>query len=623
MLRRYAIPLSLIALVLIVFWPVAGFDFLSYDDGFNITNNWRVTRFSLANLLFFWKGPYENLYIPITYNLWSILARLSEFGSAAKGGVPDPLLFHAVNLLLHSTSALVVLVLLRSLGVGGWAGWGAALVFALHPVQVEAVAWVTGLKDLLSGLFTLVAIWQYTVYARAGQGRHGHRAGPYTLTSLSLALAMLAKPGAVVTPLLLLIIGRLLLERGWRQLFLEITPLLVLVLPVVMVTKFAQPDTRHAWQPDLWQRVLVSGDTLSFYLAKLVLPWSLGPDYGRTPELVLGRGPLLYLTACLPVAVLGASWRVGRKWLAAALLFACALLPVSGLILFDFQNISTVADRYLYVAMLGPALASGWGLARWRTRPARLVFLVLVTLLSAKAFVLVWTWKDSTVFNSHAVRINPRSWVAYNNLGIAEADQGRDREALAAFTASLAANPGYAEAENNLGALYHKLKRDREATTHLQKALDLDPGSFKAAFHLAEIANTRAAQGEAIAYYQKALAAKPDFIEAYNNLGLLLLEDKRPGEALALFRQAVDSCPEHPMLYYNLARSYAELGRREESIAALLKAATVDPTFAPAYRQLGIATGQIVVEHGMLRTGGNGLPKQGEGLSWPLVLQQE
>ena len=588
MLRRQAIPLSLIALVLLVFWPVAGFDFLTYDDGFNVTNNWRVTRPSLTNLLFFWRGPFENLYIPLTYNLWSLLAWL---GTLVSGGqmVPGPTLFHAANLLLHGASSLVVLAILRTLGVGGWAAGGGALIFALHPVQVEAVAWVTGMKDLLSGLFSLLAIRQYTVYAQADQKGGGRGGAPYALAALALVLAMLAKPGAVVTPLLLLIIGRLLLERGWRQLGREILPFAMLAVPVVLVTKLVQPEARHAWQPDLWQRVLVAGDALSFYLAKLVWPISLGPDYGRTLKVVLESGPVLALTALLPLALLTAVWWWGRRRLAAALLFGAALLPVSGLLLFDFQKISTVADRYLYVAMLGPALACGWGLARYRTRSAWLIFGMVAALLAGRSFAQVWTWENSLVFSSHAVRINPQSWVAHNNLGIIKADRGEDSEALAAFAASLAANPEYSEAHNNLGALYHKLKREEEATTHLQRALELDPGSFKSAFHLAEIASRRAAQEEAIAYYRQALAAKPDFVEAYNNLGLLLLAGKRPREALALYQQAVGSCPAHSLLYYNLARSHAELGQREESIAALLKATAIDPQFAQAYRQLSRA----------------------------------
>ncbi|NTV15261.1 MAG: tetratricopeptide repeat protein [Desulfobulbaceae bacterium] len=588
--RPLAIPLSLVALICLVFWPVLGFDFLTYDDGFTIYNNWRVTNFSDENLLYFWRGPYDSLYIPITYNLWALVARLAALFSAGEGWGATPIYFHAANLLTHTASSLVVMVILRALGAGGWAAWGGALFFALHPVQEEAIAWVTGMKDLLSGFFSLLAIWQYTVYSQAAAAEGRGRSLPYGLTALCFVLALLSKPGAVITPLILLIIGRLLQDRGWRQLGVELLPLTMLAVPVVIITKYAQPGSSHAWQPDLWQRLLVKGDAIFFYLTKIVLPYSLGPDYGRSPQVVLNSGPGIYLTALLPLLVLGVIWRWGgKKGLSAALIFLAALLPVSGLLLFDFQSISTVADRYLYLAMLGPALAIGWGLTRYQSKSVWFIFLTVLTLLTGKAFSQVWVWENSTTLSTHAVQLNPKSWVAHNNLGIAKADLGLDQEAIAAFSAALDANPRYAEAHNNLGALYHRQGRQQEATGHLKKALTLNPASHKSAFLLADIHSDQADYEEAITFYQQALAAKPDFIEAYNNLGLLLLNLKRPEEALALYQLGIKSCPDHPMLYFNLARTQAELGNTRAAIAALLQATAIDPEFAPAYHMLSRA----------------------------------
>jgi len=597
--RRLAIPLSLIALTLAVFWPVLGFDFQLYDDGINVYNNWRVTRFSDANLLYFWQSSYDSLYIPVTYNLWALLARLEALFSPAQG--LDPLLFHAANLLLHSANVLLVFVILRSLKVAGWAAWGGALFFALHPVQVAPVAWVTGMKDLLSGFFSLLAIWQYIIHAEAAGDEGKRKKVSYFLTALFLLLAMLAKPSAAATPLLLLIIGRLLLGRTWRQLGREILPLMALTAPVVIMTKLAQPGFHQVWQPDLWQRLLVSGYALCFYLAKVVLPYKLTPDYGKTPQVVLASGPWLYLTIILPSACLGVIWRKGRRWLAPTLIFMVALLPVSGLVPFDFQQISTVADRYLYLAMLGPALAVGWGLARFGRKRVWLIFLTVICILAAKAAAQVWIWESSTTLSTHAVQVNPKSWVAHNNLGIVKAEHALDAEAMAEFAASLAVNPNYADAHNNLGALYHRLNRNQEAEHHLQKALDLNPASYKSAFHLADLHSDQGAYEEAIDYYRQAIAAKPDFVEAYNNLGLILIKLKRPAEARELYLQAVAACPTHPMLYFNLARAEAELGNLRGSSSFLLKAIVADPEFAPAYHQLAHAFRDLGDEEAALR----------------------
>lgn len=589
--RKHPLRLALLlaGLVLVVFLPVCGFEFVNYDDGFNIYNNWRVTQFSWSNLFRFWQAPYEKLYIPLTYTLWSVLDVVADGLGGGQCSALDPTVFHTANLVLHLGCSLAVLAILRRLVINSWAAWAGALLFAVHPVQVEAVAWVTGLKDVFSAFWALLAIWQYLLYCSCPQdGRHARRAWiHYGVLGFCFGLAILAKPGVVIVPLLLLVIGRLWLGRGWRLLALEIIPLVLMTVPVIIMTKGAQPDSGQAWQPELWQRFLVAGDALSYYFYKVVAPARLAPDYGRTPRFVLGHG-WVYFTFLLPVVALALRCRFRRAGgcLVAADIFAVSLLPVLGLVSFDFQNISTVADRYLYLAMLGPGLAIAWALARWRTWQAWLIFVVAVALLIGKTVVQEGHWRNSARLTAHALTVNPQSWVMNNNHGLAMVQAEEYGQAVVSFERAVDANPGYAEAYNNLGALYRQLGQNSDAEDNFHKALELNPKNAKAAFSLARLHRLRHQPMQAIAYYRQAIAAKPDFIEAYNNLGLIYLELNRTHAAVELYGEALRRCPDHPQLHYNLARVYAQLGRRQESISELRRAAAVDPSFAPAYHQL-------------------------------------
>jgi tetratricopeptide (TPR) repeat protein len=590
--RRHPLrlPLLLAGVIVVVFLPVLGHEFVSYDDGINIVHNWRVTQFSWANLLYFWRGSYDNLYIPLTYNLWALLDMAADLCAGGRcSPLSDQKVFHAANLLLHMGCGLVVFAILRRLVANGWAAWAGALLFAVHPVQVESVAWVTGMKDVFSAFWALVAIWQYLLYcAYAVEGRTGRRAYiHYALMGFCFGLAILAKPGVVIVPLLLLVLGRLWLRRGWRLVALEITPLLLMTLPVIIMTKGAQPDSSQAWQPELWQRLLVAGDALGFYAYQVLAPHTLGPDYGRTPRFVLDQH-WVYLTALPVLALLVARclWRRAGRLLVAADIFVVSLLPVLGLVSFDFQNISTVADRYLYLAMLGPGLAIAWALARWRTWRAWGVILVVIVVLAGKTMVQSAHWQDSSTLTAHALTVNPRSWVMNNNQGLAMAQAEHYEEAIAAFERALAANPDYGEAYNNLGALYRQLLQNSDAMENFKKALAINPANAKAAFSLAILHRVRHQPLQAIDYYRQAIAAKPDFLEAYNNLGLIYLELNRSHAAMEVYQQALLSCQDHPQLRYNLARTYAELGRQQESIAELRRAVAVDPSFALAYHQL-------------------------------------
>ncbi len=286
MARRCIIPLVLIVATLAVFGPVWNHDFVVLDDGVNIIDNPFLQPPSFSNALHLWKTPYKSMYIPVTYSAWAALARLSEiFEPGGSGGKLDPRLFHAANVLLHLLCVVLVFVILRMIVRADWAACGGALFFALHPIQVEPVAWATGLKDLLCGLLSLTAVWQYLRYAmpvspqdESGSGQGGRISAGTTIDSpkrrylhyglalLAFLLALLSKPAAVVVPLLVWILDVCCLRRPVRENSVALAGWIAVAVPVVVLTQSVQADTVNSFTTALWTRPLVAADAVTFYL---------------------------------------------------------------------------------------------------------------------------------------------------------------------------------------------------------------------------------------------------------------------------------------------------------------------------------------------------------------------
>src|SRR5437870_4658227 len=325
--KRLVIGL-LIALPLAVFWQTRNFYFV-WDDEVNVAKNPYLTALTLSNVKQFWQKPYESLYIPITYTVWAGIApfaRLSTGSYYADELNPKP--FHLTNLALHILNTFIVFTILAMLVRNDWAACAGALFFALHPVQVEPVAWITGMKDVLSSLLSLVAIWQYLSYSKAkmslaltGSNKRGKsNSDPektaklegkaklhYIAATAVFIAAMLAKPTAVVTPAIALLLDYWALKRPLRDSALALAGWLVLAIPLVVGTKLAQPESELEFVTPLWARPLVAADALAFYLYKLSLPLSVAPDYGRVPELVIEK-KWIYFTWAVPCAVAVLIW---------------------------------------------------------------------------------------------------------------------------------------------------------------------------------------------------------------------------------------------------------------------------------------------------------------------------
>ncbi len=477
--RPVLLGLFLVLACAAVFGETGRHGFVRWDDEINVYQNPYLNPVTPAHLAHFWLGTgmgegADTVYRPVVYTAYALIAlgaRTAPYTTDSQLATLDARPFHAANLLLHALNVLLVFGLLRRLtrqdrtAAQDWAAGAGALLFAVHPLQVESVAWVTGLTDLMGAFFSLLALWEHVLWRDTG--RRGHRA----LAALWFLLALGSNPSSVTLPLVALAVDHWLLGRAWRDGSEALAWWVPLAGAAVLITRHAEPVTALAvaWAA----RPLIAGDALAVGPAHLVWPASLALDYGRSPHAVLGGG-WAWLMGLVPLALAALVWRSRRPWLkAAAAVYVLALLPSLGLIPFRFQAYSTVADRYSYFALLGPALALAGTLAFLPRRLPSRPLLALGTacaggflLLGLTSALQVTFWQNSFALFGHAVEVNPRSWVSHFNLGALLSDSGHAGEAAGEYRRVLGLRAAYSPA--------FAAETEQCLATELDRAKELD-----------------------------------------------------------------------------------------------------------------------------------------------------
>jgi tetratricopeptide (TPR) repeat protein len=396
----------------------------------------------------------------------------------------DPACFHAASLVLHVANATILWALLRRVVRDDLAAAVGAAAFALHPVQVETVAWAAGLKDLLSSTLSLVALLLFVTGVEIGEGRSSRRRAVLAGATLSFLLALLAKPGAIVVPLIAFILSVWGLGRPARGTALYLLPWFGASLACAFLVRLTQ--STHAVVPTpLWARPILAGDTLTFYAFKLVWPARLGIDYGWQP-LGLLRTAWFYFLWMPSVALLAWLWRARgsrpRVWAGAAI-FVAVLFPVLGFVPFIFQSVSHVADHYLYLALLGPALVLAWFLAR---HPTRLVYALAgaaVVTLGIRSAIQVETWQNDVTLFRHAIAVNPASHASWYHLGYAHRLRGDLSQAERSLRMAIRLDPRAWEPRHHLASVLLETGREGESAMQMREAIAMrsqEPGYSEA-----------------------------------------------------------------------------------------------------------------------------------------------
>lgn len=487
-LERF-IPAFLIIAIFATYCPLLTSEFSTFDDNQTIVANPWLNPPKWESLEQFWnpRKPVMDIYIPLTYSLWAGVAALSyvPVPDPTTGAYLNPWIFHGANIVVHCIAALLAFAILRRLTKSSWASAAGAALFALHPVQVEPVAWISGMKDVLAGCMGLLAIWQYIAFADSEESQtpSSRRWLSYALAILAFICAMLTKPSAVVVPLLAGAIDVGLLKRSWQQMIISLAPWLALTVPIILEGHFAQPASQLGYITPIHLRPLIALDALGYYLYKLVLPIWHSIVYDRTPQSVLRHG-WLYFTWIAPVAVALGAWLYRKRFpalLTGIAIYWLAVLPVLGLVPFDFQDHSTVADHYLYLAMLGPAIIAAFALARARGRAVIGSCIIAIIVMASWSFIQTLPWHDSMSLYRHALAVNPHGWVPRNNLAVLEDNAGHHTLALQLLQQAQQDVPpsvGDRAAQlESLGDVYAHMGQYQQALSEYEQIEAISPGN--------------------------------------------------------------------------------------------------------------------------------------------------
>jgi tetratricopeptide (TPR) repeat protein len=554
-----------------------------WDDGSYIT---RAKFGSLNGLRRMWFEPgTTEHYYPLLDTVFWIETKL--WGGSTLG-------YHLVSIACHAVGALLVLAILRRLQLRG--AWLAAAIFALHPVNVESVAWISELKNTMSGAFYLGATLAYLEFDETGSQSW------FALTAVLFLSALLSKTTTVVWPLGMLVIvwwkrGRL----SWKRNVLPLVPLLVLAAldgyATVWVDRRAMSGAITQLQFTLIQRFVIAGHACWFYIGKLLWPVNLCPIY---PRWQLDHMTTVdYLCPAGVLALLTGLWFLRnstRAPFAAVLFFIVTLSPVLSLIPFSYFQFSFVADHFQYLASLGIITLVAAGTVRltetWRffSRP---VWISLGVALPAALAGLTWrhslAYTDLERFARTTLAQNPDCWAAHDFLGVALVSQGKTAEAIDHFDRALEGNPRYALGHYNLGCVLASQGNFPAAIQQYRQALLLQPSLARAHYNLGCALAYLGDFPEAIQQYEQALQLNPDASnapEVHNNLGIALASSGKPDEAIEHFQQAVRLRAAFADAHANLGHALSDQKRFGEAIKHYELAVQLAPDSASSCEEL-------------------------------------
>jgi len=591
--RRVASVLAaslLAGLTLAAYWP-AVHGTLVWDDAGHVT---APALRSVAGLWRIWfsLGATQQYY-PLLHSAFWLEHRM--WGDTVEG-------YHLVNIALHLISACLVAAIMRQLRLPG--RWLAAIVFALHPVQVESVAWITEQKNTLSTVFYLSAA---LVYLRFDRSR---RRAEYGVAALLFVCAVLSKTSTATLPAALLVI--FWWERGrldWRRDVAPVAPWLLFGAVAGLFTAWVERTYIEAEGAEFMlsaaQRVLIAGRVVCFYVWKLIWPVSLTFNYPRWTVDVSVWWQWLFPIGLMAMGA--GCWvirRTTRGPLASLLFFAGTLFPVLGFLnVYPFRY-SYVADHFQYVAALGLIVPGAVLAANAVSRLPRSSARIVVPASSfALAFALAMlTWRQSAMYKDvetlwrETIARNPHSWLAHLNLGVELAQREATLpDAIAEFQATLREQPGDIGARKNLAMAFAKSGRLAAAIAEYDTILNLEPADPEnrtngARVHYA-LANALASGGNpgAELEYRAALALWPDFAEAHLNFGSWLAAEGRAREAIEHYEAALRLRPEYADAHYNLGSLLMDIpGRSSEAIRHFNEALRLRPDYVEAHNNLAI-----------------------------------
>ena len=584
----WLVVFGLFVTTLLVYAPVYRFGFVNFDDPDYVTRNSQVRQgLTRSSVMWAFTSTEAANWFPATRVSHLIDVEIFDL---RPGG------HHFTNVLLHAIATVFLFAFLEAATAETWPSVFVAMLFALHPLHVESVAWIAERKDVLSALFWFVALWGY-VRRR------------YWLTLSAFCLGLMSKPMVVTLPFVLLLLDIWPLRRPLRSALRVKIAMLALAAAVatgVYLLQRGSGAVRDTVQFPLGLRVENALVSYAIYIGSMFWPANLAVFYPYPSQLPVWQVALsaLLLTG-ISIAVLRA--RSSRPYLAVGWFwYLSTLLPVIGLIQAGSQ---ARADRYMYLPMVGLGIMLAWGLKEvLKGRAAVCAAIATCLACAVVSEAQIRYWRSSETLFRHALDVTSGNYLAHHNLGAALADEGRFSEAIEQYRAALEIEPDAANVETDYGTALAKSGRIPEAIEHYRAALRTFPDSPITHNDLANaLAVNSASVPEAISEYRTALRLKPDYEEARNNLakaeshaaeiqynrGVDLARSGKPEAAIPYFEEALRLEPDYVDAHNNLGVVLAGAGRVEEAISHFETALRIDPRSADAHVNLGIALSGI------------------------------
>jgi tetratricopeptide (TPR) repeat protein len=623
-LRARLLAVLLMLVTMTLYWPATRHDFVNFDDSVYVTANARVrSGLSLANIKWACVNPVCSNWHPVT--VWSHMLDCQLYGLKPWG-------HHLTSVLLHAVNTALVFLLLRGLTGALWRSWLAAALWGWHPLRVESVAWVAERKDVLSGLFGLLALLAYARYAEktAVRGQKPDVRGPgslfhlpssrfYLLSLFLFALGLMSKPMLVTWPFVMLLLDYWPLHRNaectmqnaepgvggaapgralpWTKLVWEKVPFLVVAAAASVMTFIVQQRAGALAAVETVPLGARAGNALISYcryVGKTFWPTDLAvyyphPGYWPLGKVVLAGGLLLGLSA-----LLWTERRRARFPLMGWLWFLGVLAPVIGLVQVGEQ---AMADRYTYLPSLGVLILLVWGVCeltrRWRYQVPGLSVAggAALGLCLALTGLQIDYWQDGETLFRHALKVTENNYPANNNLSAAFYQKGQIDEAIRQYQEAIRLKPDQADSHNGLGAALAKKGQTDEAIRQFKEAIRLSPGHADAHNNLGFALASRGQTDEAIRLYKEALRFQPEHADAHNNLGIALFSKGQLEEAISQMQEALRLKPDYAEAHYNLGVALDMKGQTDEAIRQYQETLRLKPDDPEAHYNLGLALG--------------------------------
>jgi len=620
--RILLIYLALVAITLAVFLQVSQHDFICLDDPVYVTSNNDIqSGITPKGVLWAFYTDHAKLWHPLT---WISLMLDHQLYGLNTGG------YHVTNLILHILSTLLLFELLKRMTGAVWRSAFVAALFAIHPLHVETVSWVTKRKDVLSGFFWMLTLFLYVYYTEKPAIQR------YLLVLLCYACAVMSKPMVVTLPVIMILLDywplsrlRIGIKNKKGSLILwqlkEKTPFFILSMVSVFSVFYIHRVRGNPLEvgPPFASRLANAFFSFMAYLHKTFWPRDLSFFYPFSDQIplwqVLGSAGMIVV---ISFAILMAMKRlpflfVGWAW------YAITIAPVIGII---FNSDRTMSDNYTYLPSIGIFILTAWSVPLlfprqgWRQKILATAGMLLIAVLALMAWKQCGYWKDNATISRHSLEIEKNNYMAHNVLGSALLTEGKPEEAISQYNESIRLKPGYAhtyvgrgrvyeklgqyqralndfnhaislapyssDAFNSRGLVYVKLGRHQQALHDFNQAISLNPSESDAYLN-------RAMVYEKLGQYQKSIhdynRINPGDADAFNNRGTVFYKLGRYQQAINDYSHAIRLQPEHADGYNNRGLAYGRTGRYQQAIDDFNKAIRLKPNFADAYNNRGYA----------------------------------